>query len=132
MASSYEDLEIWKAAHTLTLKIYKVTLKWPTSEKYGLISQTRRAAVSVELVIAEAQSRFFYKDTIRMLYEARGSAEEVRNCLLLARDIEEIDFSAQEYDNMSSEYLGVIKGINGFIKNLLNKHKFRLTDSPIN
>jgi four helix bundle protein len=67
MASSYEDLEIWKAAHRLTLKIYKVTLKWPTSEKYGLISQTRRAAVSVELVIAEAQSRFFYKDTIRML-----------------------------------------------------------------
>jgi hypothetical protein len=56
----------------------------------------------------------------------------VRNCLLLARDIEEIDFSAQEYDNMSSEYLGVIKGINGFIKYLLSKHKSRLTDSPIN
>jgi four helix bundle protein len=132
MASSFEDLEIWKSAHNLTLRIYKVTSKWPSSEKFGLTSQIRRAAVSVELIIAEGQSRFFYKDTIRMLYEARGSAEEVRNCLLLAKDIEEIDFSAQEYDNMSSEYLGVIKGINGFIKYLLNKHKFRSTDSPIN
>ena len=74
MASSFEELEIWKIAHSLTLNIYTITSKWPPSEKFNLISQTRRAAVSTELIIAEAQARFFYKDTIRMLYEARASA----------------------------------------------------------
>ncbi len=132
MAGNFEDLDIWKSAHHLTLKVYKLTVNWPSSERFNLTSQTRRAAVSVELIIAEAQARYFFKDMIRMLYEARASAEEVRNCLKLACDIEEIDFSAQQYDNMSSEYIGVIKGINGFIKYLSDKHKVRLTNSPIN
>ncbi len=123
MGSTFEDLEIWKTAHKLTLKVYQVTAKWPPQEKYNLTSQTRRTAVSTELIIAESHGRFFYKDSIRMLYEARACAQEAQNCLLLAKDIEEIDFSAQEYDNMSSEYLGVIKGINGYISYLAKKYK---------
>ena len=132
MASSFEELEIWKIAHTLTLSIYEITSKWPPSERFNLVSQTRRAAVSTELIIAEAQARFFYRDTIRMLYEARASAEEVRNCLLIAGDLKEIDFSAEEYDNMSSEYIRVIRGINGYINYLSHEHSSRSTDSPIN
>ncbi len=132
MAQGFEELEIWKIAHNLTLLVYHFTSRWPQTEKFNLISQTRRAAVSTELIIAEAQARYFYKDTIRMLYEARASAEEVRNCLLIAKDLKEIDFWAQEYDNMSSEYIKVVRGINGYINYLSRKYTSRSTDSPIN
>ena len=53
MIKNFEDLEIWQEAHKLTLEIYKITKKFPTDEKYGLISQLRRSAASIAANISE-------------------------------------------------------------------------------
>lgn len=121
MPKSFEDLEIWKKAHDLSIKIYIITSKWPKTEIFGLISQVRRAATSVELNIAEGQARYHYNDTIKFLHDARASAQEVRNCLILARDIKEIGIGLEEFGYFDVEYIGLIKGINGFISYLRGK-----------
>lgn len=121
MASNFEELKIWQQAHQLTLKIYDTTNSWPKSETYGLISQIRRAAVSVELNIAEGQSRYHDKETIHFMYDARASAQEVRNCLMIVRDLKEMKFSNKDYQYFNEEYIILIKGINGFINYLRNK-----------
>ena len=48
----FEQLDVWKAAHKLVLGVYKITQKFPTEERYGLVSQMRRAGVSVPANIA--------------------------------------------------------------------------------
>jgi four helix bundle protein len=118
MARSFEDLEIWKKAHRLTLEVYKETNTWPDSEKYNLTSQTRRAAVSTELIVAEGHSRYHNKDIAHFMIDSRASAEEVRNCLMLARDLQHIPFDEAKFQYFNNEYIGLIKGINGFIRSL--------------
>lgn len=58
MGTDFRDLDVWKIAHDLTLDIYKLTSGFPKEERYDLVSQIRRAAVSVELNIAEGQGRY--------------------------------------------------------------------------
>lgn len=113
MPQSFEELEIWKKAHQLTLKIYEISNQWPKAEIFGLTSQTRRAAVSVELTTAEGHSRYHYKETIQFCYDSRASAQEVRNCLILAKDLKYI--TTEVCNELNQEYIGLIKGINGFI-----------------
>lgn len=121
MAEGFEELVIWQQAHKLTLGIYALSGKWPKSELYGLTSQIRRAAISVELNIAEGHSRYHYGETINFMYNARGSAQEVRNCLLIAKDLKEINVDEEILNKLNDEYLGLIKGINGFVKFLKTK-----------
>jgi four helix bundle protein len=118
MARSFDELEIWKKSHKLTLEVYKVTKTWPKSEVFGLTSQTRRAAVSVELIIAEGHSRYHYKDIIRFMIDARSSGEEVRNCFIHARDIPDFNLDPTQFEYFNLEYIGLVKGINGFINAL--------------
>lgn len=84
---NFYDLNAWKSAHELTLNIYKLTLNFPKEERWGLISQIRRAAVSIVGNIAEGFERFYFKDKIRFYYQARASAGEVQTYLILARDL---------------------------------------------
>ena len=85
--SKFTDLEVWKEAHRLTLTIYQTTSNFPKSEFYGLTSQLRRAAVSIESCIAEGFSRYHYKDRLRFYYDARGSISEVQAQLIIAKDL---------------------------------------------
>jgi len=83
---SFQDLNVWKTAHSLTLKIYTVTQKYPAFEIYGLVSQIRRSAVSVCANIADGQKKPT-KDFIRFLQIAHGSLEETKYHLILSRDL---------------------------------------------
>src|ERR1700759_706829 len=83
----YENLKVWKKAHQLTLDLYKCTKVFPEDEKYGLISQIRRASASVGANIAEGCGRRGNPELIRFLHIAMGSASEVQYHLLLARDL---------------------------------------------
>jgi len=83
----FTDLEVWKEAHNLTLQIYKITKNFPKEEQYGLTSQIRRAAISVESCIAEGFSRFHYKDRAKFYYNSRGSLSEVETQLRIAKDL---------------------------------------------
>lgn len=132
MTSNFEKLEIWQKAHQLTIEIYILSRNWPKAEVFGLTSQIRRAAASVELNIVEGQSRFHYSDKVNFFYNARASAEEVRNCLLLAKDLDEFDFDEKGYNVLSENYLILIKMINAFITYTKSRKSAQLLNSSTN
>lgn len=112
----WRDLEVWKKAHGLVLEIYKLTAKFPKSEAYALVDQLRRASYSVPANIVEGQSRNTTKEYRSFLYNARGSVEEMRYFLLLAKDLEYI--SKDVYRRFESDYEAVSKMLNGLLKSL--------------
>ena len=95
---SFERLEVWQLARELTRLLYKTTSMFPPSEKFGLISQIRRAAVSVAANIAEGSSRMSAKDQARFTTYSFSSLMELFNHLTVAKDLEYIDeYHLQEY-----------------------------------
>ena len=116
---NFYNLTVWKKAHELTLKIYKATRKFPKDELYGLVSQLRRAVSSIAANIAEGFERYYFKDKIRFYYQARGSAAEVQNFLLLSRDLNFI--SSEECQTFFTEADEVRRLINSLI-NAIEKH----------
>lgn len=82
---SYEDLIVWQKSMDLTEAIYKLTEKFPKEEKYGLVSQMRRSAVSIPSNIAEGSRRRSIKDTARFLLIAFGSGSELETQTKLSK-----------------------------------------------
>jgi len=87
MLKSYKELKVWKKAYALCLLAYKFTATFPNDERFGLISQIRRSAVSVPSNIAEGYGRKTRADYIRMLYIAYGSICELETQALIAVDL---------------------------------------------
>jgi len=85
---SYRDLDVWKIAMELVVGIYGLTKKMPDDERFGLISQLKRAAVSIPSNIAEGYARSHRGDYLRFLSIARGSLAEVETQLILAVKLE--------------------------------------------
>ena len=81
---SYEDLLVWQKAMDLTSLVYEVSADLPPDERFGLISQVRRAAVAVPANIAEGHRRSSTKDYLRFLSFAAGSLAEVETLIELA------------------------------------------------
>jgi four helix bundle protein len=111
-AASFKDLIVWQKSHALALKVYRVSARYPKTELYGLVSQMRRAAVSVPANIAEGFKRASRPDKARVLNIAQGSLEELRYFLLLAKDLgyeqdlamaEELDEVARLLDSYRSK-----------------------------
>lgn len=117
----FTDLEVWKEAHKLTLLVYNVTRDFPKEEVYGLVSQLRRAAVSIESCIAEGFSRFHYKERLNFYYDARGSIGEVESQLITAKDVGFITKSELGILFSQAEKAGVILG--GLIRSTENLSK---------
>ncbi len=117
--NTFEDLEAWQVSHRFILEIYRITKKFPKDELYGLVSQLRRAALSVTSNIAEGFSRYQYTDKIRFHYNARGSASEVKNCLILSRDLRYI--KEEECRILVDEAERSLRLINGLIRSIENQ-----------
>jgi len=86
-SQKFEDLIVWQKAHQLVLAVYKTTELFPKHELYGLVSQMRRAAVSIPANIAEGFSKTTKPDKARYYNIAQGSLGEVRYYLILSRDL---------------------------------------------
>src|SRR5882672_7285986 len=84
---SFEDLTVWQEGHKLTLDVYKLTVKFPGAEKYGIVSQMRRSSSAVPANIAEGFGRATTRELLRCLQIARGELEETRYFALLSRDL---------------------------------------------
>lgn len=87
MVEDYKDLLVWQKSFCLCKLVFKLTTAFPVQDKYGLVHQLRKSAVSVPSNIAEGNGRGTRKDYVRFLWIARGSACELETQLLLARDI---------------------------------------------
>src|SRR5437773_12165567 len=86
-ATRFEDVEVWKKAHTWVLAIYRFSALFPKHELFGLVSQLRRAAVSIPANFAEGFKKRGLADKVRFYNIAQGSLEECRYCLILSRDL---------------------------------------------
>lgn len=80
---THKDLEVWKRSIDLVLKIYELSQKLPSDEKFGLISQIKRASVSVPSNIAEGAGRTSTKEFIRFIDIANGSLSELETQLII-------------------------------------------------
>ncbi|MBI5762174.1 MAG: four helix bundle protein [Planctomycetes bacterium] len=87
MLSTYRELEVWQWAFTLCKDVYQLTRRFPSDERFGLVAQLRKAAVSVPSNIAEGYNRGGTRDYIRFLWIANGSVAEIETQLLLAESL---------------------------------------------
>ncbi len=94
---NYEDLEVWRKAHVLTIQLYRITESFPRAEMFGLTSQIRRAAGSIGANLAEGCGRWGEAELARYVQIAMGSGSELQNHLRLAKDlgfVSEADYRA--------------------------------------
>ena len=85
---SYKDLVVWRKGIALAKLSYTLTAKFPGEEKFGLVSQMRRAAVSIPSNIAEGQARHTTGEFIQFISHAEGSIAELNTQLILAVELE--------------------------------------------
>ena len=86
--NSVEDLQVFKRGHSLTLRIYKSTKDFPPDERYGLVSQMRRAGASIGANLMEGSHRLNRKEFRQFVGIAKGSVGELKYYSLLAKDLE--------------------------------------------
>lgn len=115
---SVEELDVFHKAHQLTLKIYTVTGEFPDSERFGLVSQMRRAASSINANLMEGSHRNNSGEYRHFAGIARGSAGELKYHLMLSRDLgflSENDYSAARSDleEICRMLTGLIKALEG-------------------
>ena len=110
----FEDLEVWKKAHKLVLGIYRSTKEFPTEERFGLVSQMRRSAVSVPANLAEGFKKRSKKDKSNFYNIAQGSLAEIHYYIILSKDLGYLK-DVQEYfesiDIIGRMLSGLIKSI---------------------
>src|SRR5438445_1611328 len=83
---TFEDLEVYQVAREFQKAMYRAAKQLPETEKFGLASQIRRAAVSLTNNIAEGHGRFHFLDQIKFMLQARGSLEELMDDLNVCED----------------------------------------------
>lgn len=86
-SKTFTDLIVWQKAHQFVLTVYKYTANFPKTEKFGLVSQFRRASVSIPANIAEGFKKKGRRDKARFMNISQGSVEECRYYIILARDL---------------------------------------------
>ena len=120
MLRNYKDLKVWQKSYQLCLDIYKITKGFPKEERYGLTSQTRKAAVSVPSNIAEGYGRKTTPEYIRSLYVAHGSSCELETQILLTGDLGYIN--SEMLKKVQKDIEEVERMLKALIKSLEKKH----------
>lgn len=117
---SFEKLEVWIEAKEFSKMIYQITSNFPEAEKYGLISQLRRASISIASNIAEGSARKTFKDKAHFTTIAFGSAVEVLNQLIISY---ELNFITE------LDYLNLRKHLESITNNLNSLRNYQLEKS---
>ncbi len=111
---NYKQLDVWDKGIDLAESIYKATKSFPKEEKFGIISQMRRSAVSISSNIAEGAGRNTDKDFRHFLNISFGSCSELETQLIIS---ERLGFlSSKEFDEISANLIEIQKMIYSLIK----------------
>lgn len=116
MAEGFRNLEIWQTANALAVNIYKLTKDFPVQEKFSLVDQTQRAAISVSANIAEGCGRYASKDKIHFMMIARGSIYETQSHLSVAQGL--LYIKPAIFTTIDNRYETLLRQLNAFIAHL--------------
>jgi four helix bundle protein len=114
--STFEDLEVYQVAREFRKAMYRVAKQLPETEKFGLASQIRRAAVSLTNNIAEGHGRFHFLDQIKFMLQSRGSLEELIDDLNVCEDEQYLPLD--EIVSLKEQGWRLRKLIDGYIRYL--------------
>ena len=123
---TFEDLEVWKVCRDLKQKIFTITETFPSEERFRLVDQLRRAAISSTANIAEGYGRFHYQENIQFCRQSRGSLYEILDHLTTARDQGYI--SEESFKELRAQVLTAIRLINGYLRMLQQNKARQLVD----
>lgn len=117
--ATHRDLKVWSETMELVCKLYEVTKNYPKSEQYGLVSQIRRAAISVLANISEGAARQSTKEFIQFLSISRGSLSELESEVLIS---ERLGYLKKELCILLVEKIAIVgKQLSGLIRSLRKK-----------
>ena len=122
---TFEDLEVYKAAREFRKKIYKLVKELPAEEKYNLVGQMRRAALSLTNNLAEGHGRYHFQENIQFCRVSRGSIMELIDDLNIC--IDEQYFPQNYLEEIKEEGYRINKMLNGYIAYL----KKRKSEDPV-
>jgi four helix bundle protein len=114
----FEQLIVWQKAHQFVLNVYELTKRFPKEEVFGLVSQFRRASVSIPANIVEGYSKRGLKDKIRFLNIAQGSLSECEYYLRLTKDLKFADTK-----NLEVDLVEVSKLLNAYSRGIARNSK---------
>ena len=120
---TFKDIKAWQKAYDFVLLTYKLTRKFPDSERYGLSSQFQRAAVSITANIAEGYKKLSKADKLRFLNIAQASLEECRLYIMLSHDLGYIN--PEEYNELNHSLEGASVYLNAYCKGIRDNSRER-------
>ena len=117
-SNSYQDLTVWQRAMDLVVKMYNITENFPSSERFGLVSQMQRAAVAIPSNIAEGQKRGHPREFLQFLRISYGSGAELETQIEICKRLPKL----KDLDYTQAEALlqEVMKMLNALIRSLKN------------
>lgn len=118
---SFTDLIVWQEGHKLVLLTYRATGLFPKQETYSLVDQMRRSCSSITSNIAEGFGRQTYKEKVQFYYQAHGSLTELKDQILIARDVGYINNDIfEELDRCSNLVHQLLQGLINKSKSFIN------------
>lgn len=121
MDKPHKKLDVWKASMELAKVVYKVTATFPVDERFGLVSQMRRAVISIPSNISEGAARQGKAEFKNFLSIAQGSLSELDTQLELAKELEYI--SSSKLEEISVTLIRIDKMLTGLIRSLVKRLK---------
>ena len=115
---SFEKLEVWKLSKNVCVDIYQLTNKFPSEEKFGMVSQMRRASISIASSISEGSSRMSSKDQAHFYTMAYSSAMELLNQLIISEAL--FFINAQDLNLARVNLEPITRGISKLRESALN------------
>ena len=127
MGYAFENMNAWQEARKLVVAVYQLLDKFPTSEKYALCDQIRRAIVSVPSNLAEGSGRISTKEQLHFYEIAYGSLMESYNQLIIAKDLNYID---EEHLNEIQQQIDVVARMINGLRSSIKKKLDEINNKP--
>jgi four helix bundle protein len=118
MTYKFESVLACKKAPQFVLLVYTITRGFPEDEKFGLTSQFRRAAISIEANIAEGYKKLSKAEKLRFFNISQGSLEECRDYILLSRDLGYI--TLDQFNNLHESIENTSVFLNSYCQGIIN------------